>query len=89
LEGCEGQLCARGSLEILAFYDLLEKAIDQKALPVRARQVPCADGGCAASSLELLQNFQRLCEFFRRCGHRRLLRLAFRDVHQLAYYLVP
>ena len=60
----------RAARDIPAFYDLLEKAIGQKALPVRARQVPCPDGGCAIGSLELPQDFQGLCEFFGRCGHR-------------------
>ncbi len=55
--------------DIPAFHDFLQEAVGQEAFAMRARQVSCADGGCPIGGLKLVQEFQRLCEFFRRCGH--------------------
>ena len=63
----------RAAGNIPAFYDFLQKAVRQKALAMGARQIPGANGGRSLGGLELPQDFERLCEFFRRRGHERFL----------------
>src|SRR5438309_11687910 len=59
----------RTARNVPAFYDFLQKAIRNKAITVRTREVLGANGTCSLRGLELPQDFERLCEFFRRRSH--------------------
>src|SRR6266567_9053381 len=59
----------RAARNVPAFYDFLQKTICKKALTVRTREVLGANGTCSLRGLELPQDLERLCEFFRRRSH--------------------
>src|ERR1700680_3585679 len=78
----------RAAWNIPAFYNLLEKAVREKALPMGTRQIPSPYGGRPVGILEVAQDLQGLCALCGRCGHETVLRLAYCAVITLAYNVV-